>query len=46
MNYLTRDKEVMEEYKQAKKTGDFTSQPIQEKKEEYNLWQDKLWDYI
>lgn len=39
-------KEVMEEYKQVKKTGNFTSQPIQEKKEEYNLWQDKLWDYI
>jgi len=39
-------KEVMEEYNRAKKTGNFTSQPIQEKKEEYNLWQDKLWDYI
>ncbi|OWP56139.1 MAG: hypothetical protein B2I17_07340 [Thermoplasmatales archaeon B_DKE] len=39
-------KEVMEECNRAKKTGNFTSQPIQEKKEEYNLWQDKLWDYI
>ena len=38
--------EVMEQYKAIKKRGNFISQPIQEKKEEYNLWQDKLWDYI
>ena len=38
--------EVMEQYKAIKKKGNFISQPIQEKKEEYNLWQDKLWDYI
>jgi hypothetical protein len=39
--------EVMKEYREIKKKkGDFVSQSIQEKKEEYNLWQDKLWDYI
>ena len=38
--------EVMKEYMEIKKKGDFVSQSIQEKKEEYNLWQDKLWDYI
>ncbi|MCL5679195.1 MAG: DUF2004 domain-containing protein [Candidatus Thermoplasmatota archaeon] len=38
--------EVMNQYKAIKKKGNFISQPIQEKKEEYNLWQDKLWDYI
>ena len=38
--------EVMEQYKAIKKKGNFIFQPIQEKKEEYNLWQDKLWDYI
>ena len=38
--------EVMDQYKAIKKKGNFISQPIQEKKEEYNLWQDKLWDYI
>ena len=38
--------EVMKEYREIKKKGDFVSQSIQEKKEEYNLWQDRLWDYI
>lgn len=38
--------EVMKEYREIKKKGGFVSQSIQEKKEEYNLWQDKLWDYI
>ena len=38
--------EVMKEYREIKKQGNFVSQSIQEKKEEYNLWQDKLWDYI
>ena len=38
--------EVMKEYREIKKKGNFVSQSIQEKKEEYNLWQDKLWDYI
>ena len=38
--------EVMNQYKAIKKKANFISQPIQEKKEEYNLWQDKLWDYI
>ena len=38
--------EVRNQYKAIKKKGNFISQPIQEKKEEYNLWQDKLWDYI
>ena len=38
--------EVMDQYKAIKKKANFISQPIQEKKEEYNLWQDKLWDYI
>ena len=38
--------EVMIEYREIKKQGNFVSQSIQEKKEEYNLWQDKLWDYI
>ena len=38
--------EVMKEYREIKKRGNFVSQSIQEKKEEYNLWQDKLWDYI
>ena len=39
-------KEVLKEYGEIKKKGNFVSQSIQEKKEEYNLWQDKLWDYI
>ena len=38
--------EVMKEYREIKKRGNFVSQSIQEKKEEYNLWQDRLWDYI
>ena len=38
--------EVMKEYREIKKKRNFVSQSIQEKKEEYNLWQDKLWDYI
>ena len=38
--------EVMKEYREIKKRENFVSQSIQEKKEEYNLWQDKLWDYI
>ena len=38
--------EVMKEYREIKKKGGFVSQSIHEKKEEYNLWQDKLWDYI
>lgn len=38
--------EVMKEYREIKKKGGFVSQSIQEKKGEYNLWQDKLWDYI
>ena len=38
--------EVMKEYREIKKKGGFVSQSIQERKEEYNLWQDKLWDYI
>ncbi|MHB1708377.1 MAG: DUF2004 domain-containing protein [Thermoplasmataceae archaeon] len=38
--------EVMKEYSEIKKESDFISQSIQEKKEEYNLWQDRLWDYI
>jgi len=38
--------EVMKEYQVIKKKGNFISQPILEKKEEYNLWQDKLWNYI
>ena len=38
--------EVMKEYREIKKKGGFVSQSIQEKKEEYNLWQDKLWEYI
>ena len=39
-------KEVMDRYRDIKKIHDFISQPIQEKKEEYDLWQDKLWNYI
>ncbi|MEM0134165.1 MAG: DUF2004 domain-containing protein, partial [Thermoplasmatales archaeon] len=37
---------VMQQYKQMRKDKNFLTQEIQEKKEEYNLWQDKLWDYI
>lgn len=38
--------EVMQQYRVMKKNKEFITQEIQEKKEEYNLWQDRLWDYI
>lgn len=41
------DKEkLFEEYGHQKKKGDFKVQGIKEKTEEYDLWQDRFWDYF
>ena len=39
-------KELIEEYAGLKKNKDFINVDIKELKEEYDLWQDRLWDYI
>ncbi len=38
--------DLMKEYKRAKEKGGFKEVEIKELKEEYDLWQDRLWDYI
>ena len=38
--------QVMHEYETMKKDKDFVTQEIQEKKEEYDLWEDRFWTYF
>jgi len=38
--------EIMSLYEKAKKEPGFVTRPISELKEDYDLWEDKLWQYI
>lgn len=38
--------DLMVMYRKAKKEPGFESRPMKELKEEYDLWDDKLWQYI
>lgn len=37
---------ILEKYENLSKKGEFHIESIEEIKEEYDLWQDKLWNYI
>ena len=38
--------DLMQQYSKVKSTPNFETRPIKELKEEYDLWDDKLWQYI
>ena len=38
--------DLMQQYSKAKSPPNFETRPIKELKEEYDLWDDKLWQYI
>ncbi|MHB1440540.1 MAG: DUF2004 domain-containing protein [Cuniculiplasma sp.] len=42
----SEQKELLEKYREESRRKDFKNESIKELKEEYDLWQDRLWDYI